>query len=73
MAGVGSGIFAGPARPELEQAMELLTRNHYWLLGETDHEDEAPALSTAPHHDPAAGLRDAAERLGLARLDYRPG
>jgi hypothetical protein len=51
--------------------MELLTRNHWWLLGETDHEDEATSAMTAPLRDPAPFPHELAERLGLARLDYR--
>jgi len=53
--------------------MELLTKTLDWLLGDTGHEDETPAAPAPPARDPAAGLRQVAERLGLARFDYRPG
>lgn len=71
MAVVGQGAFARPAKPEPEQAMELLTHTHWWLLGETDHEDEVMAIPAAPLHEPLPAPHQLAERLGLARLDYR--
>lgn len=52
--------------------MDLLIELVSWLLGDADSADETPAASAAVARDPAAGLRETAERLGLARLDYRP-
>jgi len=51
--------------------MELLTHTHWWLLGETDHEDEAPPTPATPLREAIPALHQLAERLGLARLDYR--